>query len=106
MTKEQEGYALAGTVIDEQVEVTLEEISLYCSVRREQIVALVEEGVVEPKSGARTEWRFAGHSLNRAAKAIRLQRELDLDLSAVALVLDLLEQIDALRFRLQLVGVD
>jgi chaperone modulatory protein CbpM len=102
MTKDQEGYVLAGSLIDEQTEVTLDEVTLFCSVRREQIVALVEEGVLEPKGGESGEWRFAGHSLRRAAKAIRLQRDLEINLSAVALVLDLLDQIESLRAQLPL----
>ncbi len=101
MTDDREGYVLAGTVIDERTEVSLDDLSFFCSVRREQIVALVEEGVLEPKNDGPKEWRFAGHSLRRAAKALRLQQELEIDLAAVALVLDLLEQIDTLRVQLQ-----
>lgn len=100
MTKDQEEYVLAGTVIDERTEVTLDDLSLFCSVRREQIVALVEEGVLEPKGGESGEWHFAGQSLRRAAKAIRLQHDLEIDLAAVALVLDLLDQIESLRAQL------
>jgi chaperone modulatory protein CbpM len=101
MANDQEGFVLAGTIIDEQTEVTLDDLSVFCSVRRERIVALVEEGVIEPKSGGSKEWRFAGHSLRRAAKALRLQQDLEIDLAAVALVLDLLEQIDTLKAQLQ-----
>jgi chaperone modulatory protein CbpM len=97
---EREGYVLAGTIIDEQTEVTLDDVTLFCSARREQIMALVEEGVIEPKGKDSKDWRFAGHSLRRAAKALRLQQDLEINLAAVALVLDLLEQIDALRAQL------
>ena len=100
MSSEQESYALAGIVIDEQTEVTLDDLSFFCSVRRERIVALVEEGVIEPKSEESQEWRFTGHSLRRAARAFRLQQDLEIDLAAVAVVLDLLEQIDSLRAQL------
>ena len=99
MTKDQEGYAL-GTVIDEETAVTLEEISFFCSVRRERIVALVDEGVLEPMGREAGEWRFAGHSLRRAARAIRLQQDFEIDVAAVALVLDLLDQIESLKARL------
>ncbi len=100
MTKDREDIPLAGIVIDERTEVSLDELSFFCSVRREQIVALVEEGVLEPVGRAAAELRFAGSSLRRAAKAIRLQQDLEIDLAAVGLVLDLLEQIEALRARL------
>ena len=100
MATDRDQAVLAGIVIDEQSEVTLDELSFFCSVRREQIVALVEEGVIEPLGGGRAELRFAGSSLRRAAKAIRLQQDLELDLVAIGLVLDLLEQIEALRAQL------
>jgi chaperone modulatory protein CbpM len=101
MTNDREGHILAGTIVDETTEVTLDELTTFCSVRREQIIALVEEGVLAPKGGDSNDWRFAGHSLRRAAKAIRLQQDLEIDLAALGLVLDLLEQIDRLRGQLQ-----
>ncbi len=100
MTKDREDIALAGIVIDERTEVSLDELSFFCSVRREQIVALVEEGVLEPVGRDAAELRFSGSSMRRAAKAIRLQQDLEIDLAAVGLVLDLLEQIEALRAQL------
>jgi chaperone modulatory protein CbpM len=100
MTTDRENQVLAGIVIDERTEVTLDELSFFCSVRREQIVALVEEGVIEPVIPQSREPRFAGGNLRRAAKAIRLQQDLEIDLAAVGLVLDLLEQIEALRAQL------
>jgi chaperone modulatory protein CbpM len=101
MTKDSEGEALAGLLIDEHTEMTLDELMLFCSVRRETIVALVQEGILEPKGENTTQWRFGGDSLRRAAKAVRLQRDLDIDVPAAALVLDLLEEIENLRMQLQ-----
>jgi len=95
------GYILSGAVIDEHTEVTLDEVSFFCSARREEIITLVEEGVLEPKGAHAGEWRFGGHSLRRAAKALRLQQDLEINLGAVALVLDLLEEIDTLRAQLR-----
>jgi chaperone modulatory protein CbpM len=101
---------LAGTLVDETTVVSLEQVSVFCSVRRERIVALVEEGVLQPVTRRRSpqvdQWRFAGDSLKRAAKAIRLQRELDIDVSAIGLVLDLLDEIENLRGRLRLTALD
>ncbi len=100
MAKERENPVLAGTLVDETSEVTLEELSIFCSVRRERIVALVEEGVLEPRGRIVEEWRFAAASRSRAAKALRLQRDLEIHDSALALVLDLLDRIEALQARL------
>ncbi len=110
MARRPRDQVLAGTIVDETTEVSIEQLSIFCSVRRERIVSLVEEGVLEPLARRRSrradEWRFAGDSLKRAARAIRLQRELDIDMSALGLVLDLLEEIEALRTRLRTGGID
>ena len=110
MARRPRDQILAGTIVDETTQVSIEQLSVFCSVRRDRIVSLVEEGVLEPVARRRSrrtdEWRFAGDSLKRAARAIRLQRELDIDISALGLVLDLLEEIEALRVRLRTGGLD
>ena len=110
MPRRPKDQLLAGTIVDETTEISIEQLSVFCSVRRERIVSLVEEGVLEPVARRRSrranEWRFAGNSLKRAARAIRLQRELDIDISALGLVLDLLEEIEALRRRVRTGGID
>ena len=110
MARRPKDQLLAGTIVDETTEISIDQLSIFCSVRRERIVSLVEEGVLEPVARRRSrranEWRFAGNSLKRAARAIRLQRELDIDITALGLVLDLLEEIEALRRRVRTGGRD
>jgi chaperone modulatory protein CbpM len=84
-----------GTVIEE---LTLVEISELCAVEVTVIVALVDEGVLEPR-GPPGEWRFPGEALRRATQAVRLQRDLGLNTAGVALALELLDEIAALRAR-------
>ena len=91
---------LTGTLLDEGVELSLEEISVACSCSREWVVELVEEGVLEPQGKSRANWRFSGTSLVRAQSAMRLQRDFELDLAGVALALDLMDEIRLLRERL------
>ncbi len=95
------GDALRGAIIDERVEVTIDEVCLFCAAPREEIVALVEVGILEPRGEDADRWRFGGHSLRRAGKAVRLRRDLEIDFHAVALVLDLLDELDALRAQLR-----
>ena len=90
---------LTGTLLDEQVYLSLTEISDACSTRTDWVVELVEEGILEPSGKERRHWRFWGNSLSRAHTARRLQEDLEINLAGVALVLDLLEQIEALRNR-------
>ncbi|MFO1088719.1 MAG: chaperone modulator CbpM [Hyphomicrobiales bacterium] len=86
-------------VYDETTEVTLEQLVTYCHVRREKVVELVREGILAPHGAAPGDWRFGGLSLRRARKAVRLERDLEINLTAVALILDLLDEIDTLRGR-------
>lgn len=87
---------LTGWVVDEFTEVTLDDLTRYCSVRREKIVELVSEGIIEPVDRADRDWRFSSRSLSRAGRAVRLESDLEINLHAVAVILDLLEEIDRL----------
>ena len=91
---------LNGILIDDQTELSLNDLCKACSSSTEWIIELVEEGALEPLGYIQTEWRFSGNSLQRARTAMRLQRDLDINLSGIALALDLLEQIETLESRL------
>ena len=75
-----------------------------CAVHDEQIIALVDAGVLEPQGREPARWAFTGDSLHRARKALRLQRDLDIDLAGAALALELLDEIASLRTRLRATG--
>lgn len=93
-------HALQGTLFDESAEMSLEELSRICAVDRGHIVEFVEEGILSVV-GERTEWHFSGAALRRARVAVRLQRDLELNLAGVALALDLLEELEHLRRELK-----
>ncbi|HMN82923.1 MAG TPA: chaperone modulator CbpM [Burkholderiaceae bacterium] len=93
-----------GVLVEEQIEFTLNDLSRACRVERQRLVALVEAGVLEPTGDRPDDWRFEGASLRRARTALRLGRDFELDASATALVLDLLDEIETLRGRLQRYG--
>lgn len=92
--------ALSGIILDEQVELTLNDLCRACSSSAEWIIELVEEGVLEPVSCQQTQWYFTGRNLQKAHTAMRLQRDLGINLAGVALALDLLEEIETLQTRL------
>jgi chaperone modulatory protein CbpM len=91
-------------ILEEQTGLTLDDLCLACAVRDEQIIALVDVGVLEPQGREPTRWRFGGASLHRARMALRLQRDLDIDVAGAALALQLLEEIDTLKARLRAIG--
>ena len=94
---DQRQKVLKGAILEEQSEITLDEIGRFCAVRRKNIVALVEEGILEPSGREPAQWRFASAQLRRAARAMRLQHDFEINLGAVGLVLDLLEEVERLR---------
>ncbi len=89
---------LTGYLLDETVTLTLAEISGACRVREERIIELVEEGIIEPEIQQR-DWCFPATQLRRAHRAIRLQHDLEINLAGVAMVLDLLDELEELRAR-------
>ncbi|MTW23191.1 chaperone modulator CbpM [Allochromatium palmeri] len=93
-------------VVEEEVQFTLVELSRVCRTDVDQLVTLVMEGVLTPSGEAPERWRFGGATLRRARVALRLSRDLELNAASTALVLDLLDEIDALRSRLRCLGSD
>ena len=104
MSSENRLPQLAGIVLDERTELTLDELSRACAARAELIIELVEEGVLEPAGREPQRWRFTGVHMRRARAAVRLQRDLGLNLAGVALALQLLDEVEALRARLRAMG--
>lgn len=95
-----------GVLLDDTTELSLSDLCQACSRSEEWIIELVEEGAIEPfgYQVVRTQsaqWRFPVSSLQQVQVAMRLQRDLDINLSGVALALDLLNEIETLKSRLR-----
>ena len=89
--------ALTGEIFEEYAVLSIDELSRLCAVEPAYIVELVEEGVLSVTAIEAEQWRFAGTALRRARTALRLQRDLEINLPGVALALELMEELDALR---------
>ena len=94
----------SAVILEEQSELTLIEVCRACAVHAECIVELVEEGVLAPVGREMHLWRFSGVHLRRATVALRLQRDLGVNLAGAALALELLDELEALRARLRAMG--
>ena len=92
---------LSGDIFEEHAVLSVDELCRLCAVERTYIVELVEEGVLNVLQFHDLEWRFHGAALRRARTAMRLQRDLELNLPGVALALELMEELDRLRNELQ-----
>jgi len=95
--------ALSGDIFEDQTVLSVDDLSRLCSVERTYIVELVEEGVLSVMEVDAIEWRFAGAALRRARTAMRLQRDLEINLPGVALALELMEELDRLRHELRVI---
>ncbi len=91
-------------ILEEQAQLTLDDLCRACAIDAQRIIELVDFGVLEPQGREPARWIFGGASLHRARAALRLQRDLDIDLAGAALVLELLDEIDTLRTRLRAMG--
>lgn len=67
----------------------------------DMVRALVGEGLLQPSGVQPQEWSFDGEALRRTRRAMRLARDLELNLAGVALVMDLLGEIERLKASLR-----
>ena len=92
-----EDRALSGAIFEESTLLTVQDLSRMCAVDERHIVELVNEGVISVVEIGTVEWRFSGTALRRTRLALRLERDLELNLAGVALALDLMEEVERLR---------
>jgi chaperone modulatory protein CbpM len=96
--------ALCGEIFEEHGVLSVDDLCRLCAVERTYIVELVDEGVLRATEVDARGWRFSGAALRRARTALRLQRDLEINVPGVALALELLEELERLRGELRVGG--
>jgi chaperone modulatory protein CbpM len=96
-----EKQLLAGAIFEESAILTIQDLSRICAVDERHIMELVHEGVISVIEIEATEWRFTGAALRRTRLALRLERDLEINLAGVALALELMEELEHLRRELK-----
>lgn len=91
---------LVGTIVEEEVVMSLGELCRAAQLSAERVIELAEEGVIEPVGRDPRSWRFRGTSLRRIRCALRLEADLGVNVAGVALALQLLDEVGELRARL------
>lgn len=99
-------YAIDGIVVEEEFVFSLSSLCQAAGASPAQVLALVDEGVLQPTGEAPQHWAFAGPSLRTTRAALRLNTDLALGTAGAALVLELLDEISALRARLRRAGLE
>ncbi|WKD50036.1 chaperone modulator CbpM [Microbulbifer spongiae] len=97
--RDEEFEQVAGVLLDEESELSLGELCRACGMSAERIMALVEEGVIEP-SRAGASWRFSGVCVRRVRRVYTLEQDLGVNLAGAALAIELLEEIERLQAHL------
>jgi chaperone modulatory protein CbpM len=94
---------ISGKILEEGASLSLVEICQNCQVPAETIIRLMEHGVISPSQGTKSsQWRFHQSALVRADKALRLKRDLGINLAGTALVLELLDEIETMKQQLSM----
>ncbi|MBT8516408.1 MerR family transcriptional regulator [Polynucleobacter paneuropaeus] len=88
---------IESAVVEDEVHMTIVELSHAASTPEQLIMDWVSEGVLSPAGSSPEDWRFSGDSLKRAKTAARLTRDFEINTSGLALALDLIDQISRLR---------
>ena len=89
---------ISGKILEEEPTINLAELCRCCQTPAEFIIRLVDQGVISPIEGdSSRQWRFHQSAQIRTHKALRLKQDLDINLSGVALTLELLDEIDNLK---------
>jgi len=96
--------------MDTRTRLTITEIAESCGITESVVQELVEYGALTPSGSQPTEWVFGAECVMSVRKAARLCNDLELETSAMALVVSFLERIHELeaqvrRLRAQAGGV-
>lgn len=97
---------LSGIILEEQTGLTLADVCRACAMHAEYIIELVEQGVLVPVGRDPVSWRFTGTHTHRATVSLRLQHDLGINLAGVALALQLLDEVEALRARIRAIETE
>ena len=92
--------AVSGELINDDPDLTLEELCAACSVSSEVITTYVSEGIIQPQQAGGEHWIFSQTSIIKVRRATRLETDLRLNAAGVALALELVAEIETLKQRL------
>jgi len=89
---------LRGQLIEEETVITVDELCRHCAVKVEEVITLVQEGILDPaddmvRADRAGSWQFHISSVRRVRTAVHLQRDLGVNLAGAALALELLDRI-------------
>jgi chaperone modulatory protein CbpM len=94
----------SATVVGKSQPLSADDLARACGAGVDWVVQLVEVGIVDASGPRPAEWRFYSLDLQRALDARRLERDFGAGLDAVALILDLSQEVRRLKAQLRALG--
>jgi len=91
----------AGVLMDEKSSVSFTELCKLHYFSETWLIELVEHGLFQPVAQPIEQTNFDCQMLHRLHAAFRLQRDLELNVSGTVLVMELLDQLETLQAKLQ-----
>lgn len=95
---------VSGVCLGDDGWLEIDEIALACQVEPHYVELLIDEGLVQPQRGE-SGWRFGSDELARVRRIRRLQRDFEANLQSVAVMLDLIDEVERLHGRLRRAGL-
>ena len=89
-------------IIGHDLNADLEQVCRLCGIDSEELFEWVRAGIAEPSGPEVGRWQFSAQQVRRVWVAGRLRRDLELDVHALPVVLDLIEEVETLRRRVRL----
>jgi chaperone modulatory protein CbpM len=93
-----------GVCLADEHALELDAFAAACGTEPAFVRQLVEEGLLRP-AAMQPAWRFGGEELARVRRIRRLQRDFEANLPSVAVMLDLIDEIERLRAALHRAGI-
>lgn len=98
-------HILTGIVLD-QTQLSLNELAQACTIQPQWIIERVTAGLLLNEQPADLDGlRFNSHALIRARRLLAVEHDFDANPELAALVVDLIEQLELLKCRLNIAGV-
>ncbi len=85
-----------GQILDDENNISLFQLCNICNLSAEVIIAMVNEGILDPDGESKLAWRFPFHTVDRVRRVQRLRNDLNINVAGAALALDLLDKIEQL----------
>ena len=98
--------ATTATAISTSAPLTIDELAHLCGTQPEWVIRIVETGILQPTGqNEPAAWRFVSSDIHRALEARELERMLDTNLDAVAMLMDLSHELRRLKNILHAHGI-